>query len=197
MVLPDRVPLSEYLRAAEQLRCDPVLVRAHCMKETGDENPAWKRFERHYWRRYRLASRAARRFDRAGNPRGLQARLGQFRAMDRVCQADGLINPTADAAAILSHSHGWPQIMGVHHLALGWESARGFLEAMDGNVEAQTDAYVAFIQADRRLLRAMRASDFETLARIYNGPRHARNRYVPRLISHMAAIRREGHSEFA
>lgn len=73
-------------------------------------------------------------------------------------------------AAIRATSWGGPQIMGFHFARLGFSSPRAFRDAMmQANDDAQMDAFVRFIQSDAKLLAAIRAGDWETFERIYNG----------------------------
>ena len=83
--------------------------------------------------------------------------------------------------AIGACSWGRFQIMGYHWQRLGYASATAFAEAMKRDERSQLDAFVAFILADEHLLRALRARDWVTFARLYNGPAYRDNRYDTKL----------------
>jgi len=73
-------------------------------------------------------------------------------------------------AALESASWGMFQIMGYHWKTLGYASLQAFINAMYRDEAGQLDAFVRFIQADPRLLRALKSQDWRTFALIYNGP---------------------------
>lgn len=76
--------------------------------------------------------------------------------------------------ALESCSWGLFQIMGFHWKALGYESIQAFVNAMYRSEAAQLDAFVRFIKANPVLLRALRAKDWRTFAKTYNGPAYDR-----------------------
>lgn len=80
-----------------------------------------------------------------------------------------------------SASWGLFQIMGFNHQACGFASALEFSQAMQVSEQAQLDAFVAFVEADVNLARALRANDWATYARLYNGPSYAKNNYDGKL----------------
>ena len=49
------------------------------------------------------------------------------------------------------------------------------------SVAGQPETFVRFIQADPRVLRALRGKDWAAFARIYNGPNYAANKYDTKL----------------
>lgn len=73
-------------------------------------------------------------------------------------------------AALESASWGMFQIMGYHWKTLDYPSLQAFINAMYRDEGGQLDAFVRFIKADPRLLRALKNQDWSTFARIYNGP---------------------------
>lgn len=82
-----------------------------------------------------------------------------------------------DSAAIESASWGAFQIMGHHWQRLGHPSAQAFAEAMEQNEASQLEAFVAFIQADTALHKALKGKKWADFAKRYNGPAYARNLY--------------------
>lgn len=76
--------------------------------------------------------------------------------------------------ALESCSWGLFQIMGFHWKALGYESVQAFVNAVYRSEAGQLDAFVRFIKADQKLLKAIRAQDWKTFAKVYNGPAYDR-----------------------
>lgn len=83
-------------------------------------------------------------------------------------------------AALQSTSWGLGQIMGENFRAAGFGSVDALVLAMADSEDAQLQATVAFIQR-RGFAPALRAQDWATFARRYNGPDYARNQYDQRL----------------
>lgn len=75
------------------------------------------------------------------------------------------MNPEAAARSI---SMGAAQIMGFNHKRIGYPSAQAMLQAFrDSNV--QVIAFLNFLMSDTTLWTAVRARDWRTIARLYNG----------------------------
>lgn len=74
------------------------------------------------------------------------------------------------AAALQSASWGAFQIMGFNYRACGFGSVTQFVDAMRRNLDDQIAAFTAFIQANPAMHQALRAKDWTTFARLYNGP---------------------------
>lgn len=68
------------------------------------------------------------------------------------------------------------QIMGYHWKNLGYSSVQAFVNDMYTE-QGQLDAFVKFIKADKRLVKALQEKDWTTFARIYNGPAYQKNNY--------------------
>jgi len=182
--LPDFVPDEEFEIIGEVVGWSPDILKGIGRKETmfGALDPRDIRFESGQWRKYRFASREARKFDRHKNRSARrsdwrEARWEAFSQMDRVAQKDAFLNPRAGDAAILSHSFGWGQIMGFNHKVAGFDSAREFLRAM-GTLEGQRQAIVNFIVDSRPILIAGQREDFDALGYHWNGPAYKRNKWA-------------------
>lgn len=93
--------------------------------------------------------------------------------------------------AIESCSWGVFQIMGFHWSALGYASAADWAARMARSEAEHLDAFVRFIEADRNLLRALRAGKWETFAAGYNGPAYKENLYDIKLARAFARYRDE------
>ena len=86
------------------------------------------------------------------------------------------------AAARESASWGAFQIMGYHWQLLGYDSLSDFIDRMYRHESEHLDAFIRFIQADRRLHTALIKQDWATFARGYNGPAYAKNLYDAKLL---------------
>ena len=194
MTLPDKVPAREYARIASEIGWAPELVEALALQES-NADPRAIRFEGHKWRRFRFASRAAKKFDNRRNPSDMDARWLMFEEMDAVCREDAWLNPAAGYAAIYAHSFGWGQIMGFNHRLAGYENPREFLEDMK-TLEGQRRAMTNFILRSPHLMRAGKAGneDFQLLAHHWNGPAYARNRWDVNVRGSFLSLKREGTS---
>lgn len=78
--------------------------------------------------------------------------------------------------ALESASWGQFQIMGYHWKALGYLSVQAFVNTMYSE-QGQLEAFVKFIKADKRLVKALQEKDWVTFSRIYNGPAYQKNNY--------------------
>lgn len=82
--------------------------------------------------------------------------------------------------ALESASWGAMQIMGYHWKVLGYPSVQAFVNDMYSE-QGQLDAFVKFIKADKRLVKALQEKDWTTFSRIYNGPAYQKNNYHTRM----------------
>lgn len=85
-------------------------------------------------------------------------------------------------AARESASWGAFQIMGYHWKLLGYDSLDDFIDRMHRHESDHLEAFIRFIQADRRLHTALIKQDWATFARGYNGPAYAKNLYDAKLV---------------
>jgi hypothetical protein len=83
--------------------------------------------------------------------------------------------------ALRSTSMGRFQIMGFNHRRCGFSDARSMYETMRRSEGSQLQAFVGFILGDAALTRALQIKDWALLARLYNGPRYAENKYDVKL----------------
>lgn len=103
--------------------------------------------------------------------------IGGAREWDRMDKAK-LINK---AAALESASWGAYQIMGFHWQTLGYRDVNDFVERMQCSERKQLEAFVAFIESQRGLLKAIQTQDWVNFARLYNGSNYAINQYDKKL----------------
>ena len=93
------------------------------------------------------------------------------------------------AAALMATSWGRFQILGENFATAGFATLQDFINAMYANEGAQLDAVVNYLKNDRRthrttgrtMLEAIRVGDWESFARLYNGPAYRENGYADKL----------------
>ncbi len=130
----------------------------------------------------------ASNFDRARADKELLAhpdlvakKAGSYQSLDKedkdMNRAAQLIDRTS---TLESASWGAFQIMGYHWKTLQYTTLQGFINDQY-TAAGQLETFVRFIQADPRLLRALRGKDWAAFARIYNGPNYAANKYDTKL----------------
>ncbi len=71
--------------------------------------------------------------------------------------------------------------MGYHWELLGFASVEDFADAMRLSEAAHLDAFVRFLLTDPALHRALKAGQWATFARLYNGPAYKENLYDVKL----------------
>lgn len=115
------------------------------------------------------------------NPDLVAKKAGSYQSLDKedkdMNRAAQLIDRTS---ALESASWGAFQIMGYHWKTLGYPTLQGFINDQYTSA-GQLETFVRFILADPRLVKALRAGDWSTFARIYNGPNYAANKYDTKL----------------
>lgn len=108
-------------------------------------------------------------------------KAGSYQSLDKedkdMNRAAELIDRTS---ALESASWGAFQIMGYHWKTLQYTTLQGFINDQY-TAGGQLETFVRFILADPRLVKALRAGDWATFARIYNGPGYAANKYDTKL----------------
>ena len=108
-------------------------------------------------------------------------KAGSYQPLDKedkdMNRAAELIDRTS---ALESASWGAFQIMGYHWKTLQYTTLQGFINDQY-TAGGQLETFVRFILADPRLVKALRAGDWATFARIYNGPGYAANKYDTKL----------------
>ena len=177
--------------AAGGLKVEPEALWALAIVETGgcgfllDRRPKLL-FERHLFRRL-----TGSRFDMAhpavSGPPGGYGAAGAHQ-YERLAEAIGLDR----VAALKSASWGLGQTLGEYHHAAGYADVEAMVAAYVGSEAAQLRGLAAFIGADPVLLNALRARDWASVARRYNGPNYAGSRYDRRLADAFAAVKAHG-----
>lgn len=179
--------MIDYSKAAQLLNVEVAAVKAVASvesngggfikdPETGKNVPKIL-FERHImFRRLRdytpikSADMAAKYPDIVNlNSGGYKGGIAEHERLQRAVQIDR-------TTALESASWGAFQIMGYHWSYLGYPSVQAFINDMYTE-QGQLDAFVKFIKADSRLVKALKGKDWTTFARLYNGPSYQKNSY--------------------
>lgn len=186
---PTSLTDADFIAAAKTLRCDVSAIRAVAEIESpkggflyDDHAGEWRPtvlFERHVmYRRYK-------------------DKYGYDKAIAMVNQCPDIINTKSGGyiggesehrriekarkfdkdIGLESASWGMFQIMGYHWQALGYKSVVDFVMIMSESEGKQLEIFVKFIQANKTLLNAIRAKDFDLFALTYNGAGYRKNQY--------------------
>lgn len=174
--MKEQLTLVDYRAAAATLKCEVAAVRAVSEVEAPRGGflltgvPVIL-FERHLFSRL-----TNRRFDKAApdisnsTPGGYAGGLAEHFRLAKAVSLDR-------DAGLKATSWGKFQILGMNYQRAGFRSLQDFINAMFDSERKHLDAFVSFIQGDRRLVTALRTRDFASFARIYNGPAFAKNQY--------------------
>lgn len=79
-------------------------------------------------------------------------------------------------SALESCSWGAFQVMGFHWKLLGYESVQGLVNAAYSD-QGQLELVIRFLKVNPNIVAALKRNDWETVARLYNGPGFAANSY--------------------
>lgn len=102
-------------------------------------------------------------------PGGYKGGLAEHERLDKAVRIDRV-------TALESASWGKFQVLGLHWKVLGYSSIQAFVN--DAYTEdGQLSIFIKFIQADKRLVKALKEKDWTRFARIYNGPNYSVNKY--------------------
>lgn len=175
---PDtKLTAEDFRESAARLDLQPAHIIAFTKVESGGEGFRNGRsiilFEGH---RFSRATRGAfdqthprvsyPHWDRAKYPAGQDARY------DQLCEAVSL---NVDAG-FASASYGLFQVLGENYELCGFASPFDFAEAMARDEESQLKAVEGFLTR-RGVVRYLKAGDWESVARIYNGSAFRENQY--------------------
>lgn len=182
--------LSDYEKAADELGVPLATVRAFAEVESNgggfiDGKRPKVQYEPHIMYK-RLKANKGDVFANTAKtsyPDLVSVKMGSYqslnaedRDMDRAAK---LIDRVS---ALESASWGMFQVMGFNWKTCGYKDVQAFVNAQYTSA-GQLDTFVRFIRADARLLAALKAKDWATAARIYNGPLYAKNAYDTKLAS--------------
>lgn len=185
LIVQDGTPLrvADYIAAAERLACEWQALAAVAEVESGREGafgPDGRPiilYERHLF-----AAKTGGLYNLShphlSQPRGGGYPPDQQRRWRQLSEAYAL-HP---AAAIESASWGRFQLLGQNYATMDLPDAHAYVARLARSEVDQLHAFEAFIRhAHRDLLPALRARDWATFARRYNGANYAQNRYDQRM----------------
>lgn len=175
---------QDYKNAADRLGANVPAVKAVATVESNGggfmtDGRVKVQYEPHIMYQRITAKFGEARADRelAKHPDLVALKAGSYQSLDRedkdMDRAAQLIDRDC---ALESASWGAFQIMGYHWKTCGYATMQAFINAQY-SAAGQLDTFVKFIQADSRLARALKAKDWATFARVYNGPAYAKNAY--------------------
>lgn len=184
---PGELTIADFADAAASLRCAPADIRAVYEVESsgkgfGHDGRPTLLFEPHVFSRL-----TAHRFDATHGgvsykdwgakpyPTGT-ADVRHTANWDRLLYAARLDRDAAYQAA----SYGAPQVMGFNFADAGYPDVHAFVDAMSRSARDQLLAFVSIILA-WKLDDELREHRWADLARRYNGPAYARNKYDVKL----------------
>lgn len=179
---------QDYQRAADRLGADLSAVKAVATVESNGggflpDGRVKVQYEPHVMYKQLTTKFGKARADKelAAHPDLVALKPGSYQSLDK---EDKDMNRAAQLidrqCALESASWGAFQIMGFNWKQCGYDTLQQFINAQY-TAAGQLDSFVRFILADSRLVRAIRAKDWATFARIYNGPGYAANKYDTKL----------------
>ncbi len=131
-------------------------------------------FERHVFHK-RTGGRFSAGYPDISNaePGGYAGQAREYPRLERAVKLDR-------TAALMSASWGAGQIMGYNHQSAGFADVERMVSAMQSSEDEQLAAVAAFMQTEG-LTPLLKARDWSSFARKYNGPGYAKNKYDLRL----------------
>lgn len=180
---PGGLSEATYVDMAARLQCETAAIKAIVETEVAIRGP----FDAQgrptiLYERHKFSKHTGGRYDAAypdlSNPvgGGYGKFSEQYPKLERAMKLDS-------SAALKSASWGAFQILGENHVQAGHPTVEAFVAAMKSGILAQAEAFVAFVLADRSLLSALRARNWSTFARIYNGPAYRKFSYDDKMRS--------------
>lgn len=164
--MPPRATVADFHRAAGRIGCSVGVIRAVWQVEAAgrpfrNDGSLERRFEPHHYPSSKWGAI------------GFSVKSGEapWRASLRLSN-DTMANKAYDLDAngmLRATSFGGPQIMGFNAADAGFASAREMVDAMNKSEGQQLDAFVTLV-LKWGLGSALRAKDWATFARRYNGP---------------------------
>ena len=174
---------NDFNQVALELKCEPAAIKAVSEVESkGNGFMIWQGkevpvilFERHKFHKYTNGKYDLQRPDISNKKAGgygsisiQHNKLSDAVALDR-------------EAALKSASYGKFQIMGFNYKQAGYNDLQTFINAMWNSERDHLIAFSNFIKNDPALLKAIRAKDWVTFAKYYNGKDYKENNYDVKL----------------
>lgn len=188
---------AEIETAAEEAGLEPAALLAIAEVEAGGrafaviagKKEPLIRFEGHYFDRLldegkRLAARRkGLASPQAGAVKNPASQAARWRMLDEAMAIDR-------AAALQSVSWGIGQVMGSHWEALGYGSVDALVAEARSGTGGQIRLMLQFLK-EKGLIEAIRAHDWASFARAYNGPRYKVHRYDSRIAAAYVRYKRD------
>ncbi len=167
----------DFETAAYLLDCDVAAIKAVAEIESRgngflDDGRAKILFEGHIFYKYTKGAYKDTHPAICYSPWTKQYYLGGAREYDRLAEAEAL----DQTAARMSASYGKFQVMGFNFAICGFTNVDDFYDAMQQDEKAQLDAFCQYL-IHNRLNEALRAHDWASFAKGYNGPEYWKNKY--------------------
>jgi hypothetical protein len=183
--------LADFQLAAATLGVPVAAIRAFAEVESRgagflpDDRPVIL-FERHIFRRQLLAAGIDTASLEQTRPDLCNKTPGGYGASSKEWDRLDAATKINRAAALESASYGAFQVMGFNWQRCGYASVQELVNAMFKSSAAHLDSFVRYIQSDPALLKALRAQDWPTCARLYNGANYLINHYDTKLAAAFA-----------
>lgn len=167
---------SDYVNAASELGCEVNAIKAVALTETGSTGSYYKFSDQDdavlsiLFERHKFSNMTSGKYDKShpeiSNPVG--GGYGTYKVQYRKLMLAYSLDKNA---ALKAASWGKFQILGSNHLSAGYKDVNEFVSSLSVSEKNHLKAFVNFIKADNRLLKAIRAKDWLAFALVYNGPR--------------------------
>ncbi|MCF5893196.1 N-acetylmuramidase domain-containing protein [Aeromonas veronii] len=167
---------SDYVNAASELGCEVNAIKAVALTETGSTGSYYKFSDQDdavlsiLFERHKFSNMTSGKYDKShpeiSNPVG--GGYGTYKVQYRKLMLAYSLDKNA---ALKAASWGKFQILGSNHLSSGYKNVNEFVSSLSSSEKNHLKAFVNFIKADNRLLKAIRAKDWLAFALVYNGPR--------------------------
>jgi hypothetical protein len=118
---------------------------------------------------------------------------GNFEARYRMLEAMRAID---DTAALMSISMGVGQVMGAHYDRLGFDTVQEMWQTARTSLAGQIELMLRFITTDRKIVAAIAANDYATVAKLYNGPNFRVNKYDAKIKKAVETWRAQGSKSY-
>lgn len=188
MSTPKPLPRLALLDAADALGCAIEAIEAVANVEAGQHGGFLENgeplilFERHVF--YRLVrakhGRETAELWRKAVPDVCNPKRGGYGPVSKQHSRLRVATKLDRELALRSASWGLFQILGDNCERCGL-TLQAFINAAFRSEAEHLRLFVAFILADKRLVQALRARDWATFARVYNGPKYRENKYDLRM----------------
>lgn len=175
--IPSSVKITEadLIQAAESLNVEVKALKAVNKVESPkggflpDGRPTIL-FERHIMRRQLLAKGINVLPYETQFPNIVNENTGGYKGNELEYDRLAIAKRIDENSALEACSWGAYQIMGMHWKLLGYTSVQEMVKDFSSGEKGQLNAFVRFIRSQPSILKALRAKDWRSFARWYNGP---------------------------